>query len=81
MEVRYFGRLREQLNIEVEQVSLPDNISDASTLRTWLASTRYNGTCLLDQSVRVIVNEEIVTWEHTVTETDSIAFIPPVSGG
>ena len=81
MRVSYFGRLREQLQTESEEFYLITEIRTAGELRDWLVKNRRNGSCLQDKSVRVIIGDDIATWEDKVNNTSEVAFIPPVSGG
>ena len=41
------------------------------------AAWRYH----YDGVQRLAVNDEFVSWEHPLSEKDSIAFLPPMSGG
>ena len=32
-------------------------------------------------SIKVAINDEFVTWQSPIKENDSVAFLPPASGG
>ncbi|MCI5045250.1 MAG: MoaD/ThiS family protein [Aquisalinus sp.] len=81
MQISYFGKLREQLKVASEEVALNDDLITAGDLRDWLAASHINGECLLANSVRVIIDDEVSTWEQNIRNAVTVAFIPPVSGG
>lgn len=80
-EILYFGRLSDVTGMPGETLALPANISDTQALRSWLDAQKSAGGALLDDTVRLAVNNEIVVDPHPVTDGDEIAFMPPVGGG
>jgi molybdopterin synthase sulfur carrier subunit len=36
---------------------------------------------LSQNDLRAAVNDQIVSWDHPLTNNDTIAFLPPMSGG
>ncbi|GGB68268.1 MULTISPECIES: MoaD/ThiS family protein [Henriciella] len=80
-EILYFGRLSDVTGTFCEQVSLPASVSDTSAVRSWLDQENALDGALLEASVRLAVNGEIVTDPYPVTDGDEIAFLPPVGGG
>lgn len=79
--ILYFGKLSSLFGELSEQAMLPNEISDTDALRKWLDETRGFDGALLHNSVRVAVNSEIVDDPFPVSDTDEIAFLPPVGGG
>jgi len=83
MKVLYFGRLREQLKLSDESLDIPKDIQTVAALvgllhargDDWSNSLREDGTTL------VAVNHEMGAWETPVTDSDEVAFFPPVTGG
>ena len=77
----YFGRLEDALGLATETLTLPSDIADTSALRTWLDSSRQRGGALVELTVRIALNDQIVSEPCPVTDADEIAFLPPVGGG
>jgi len=81
LTVRFFARLREEL--ETESLTLP--ASDEQTvddLLTQLASRGGRWTQLKgDQPVMVAVNQAMAKPATVVKAGDEVAFFPPVTGG
>jgi molybdopterin synthase sulfur carrier subunit len=74
MRILYFGRLREG----AAAGPVPPGVRDTAALRAWLGRDRPE---LLDPSVRIAVNDEMVLGDRPLGEDDEIAFLPPMSGG
>ena len=80
-QLLYFGRLMDTLDKAEETIPLPDSVRDTSALRRWLDQDRALEGALLEKTIRLAVNNEIVADPHPVSDTDEIAFMPPVGGG
>lgn len=80
-QILYFGRLGDVAGAMAEDVSLPDDVTDTSALRRWLDGRKSLDGALLERTVRLAVNNEIVADPHPVADGDEIAFMPPVGGG
>jgi len=83
MRVCYFGKLREQLKQAEESLDMPPG---AQTVASVVDLLRARGgdwsEALNDQgSVLVAVNQRMGTRQTPVTDTDEVAFFPPVTGG
>jgi molybdopterin converting factor small subunit len=74
MKILFFGRLKDGAPVR----PLPPDIRDTETLRAWLGRDRPD---LLDASIRIAVNDEMVLGNRELDEGDEIAFLPPMSGG
>jgi molybdopterin synthase sulfur carrier subunit len=74
--VLYFASLREAAGKSSEQLALPDSLS---ALYEGLNSRYRFG--FEQHALRVAVNDRFTAWQTPVHEGDTVAFIPPVSGG
>ena len=75
--VCYYGLLAERRGLADERVT-----SAASTPAVLYAELNAaHGLGLSTADFRVAVNDEFVAWERQLSENDSIAFLPPMSGG
>ncbi len=77
----YFGKLTELTGTGEEFIALPRTLDDTGDLRAWLDTEKALGGALLDPSVRIAINDELVSEPALFSETDEIAFLPPVGGG
>ena len=80
-QILYFGRLSDVIGQEAEMLDIPAAITDTAALRQWLDERKSADGALLEKSVRLAVNSEIVIDPHPVSDRDEIAFLPPVGGG
>ena len=74
MKIVFFGRLRDG----APAGPVPPEIRDTGELRAWLGRGRPE---LLDSSIRIAVNDEIVPGNRPLGDGDEVAFLPPMSGG
>jgi molybdopterin synthase sulfur carrier subunit len=74
MRILFFGRLRDG----APAGPVPPGIRDTGALRVWLGEGRPE---LLDVSVRIAVNDEMILGDRALDEGDEVAFLPPMSGG
>ncbi len=77
INLNYVAILREQRGVQSEKIET--TASSPRGLYTELASI-HPFTLPVDR-VGVAVNDEFVTLDHTLSEGDSVTFIPPVAGG
>lgn len=80
-EILYFGRLSDVTGRHAETLDIPVTITDTAALRRWLDERNEARGALLEKTVRLAVNSEIVADPHPVSDRDEIAFLPPVGGG
>ena len=82
VQLRYFASLREQLGTGEEQVELPPNVTDITSLTRWLQTREEPWkSALADSRLHVAINQEIVKPDAAVTDGDEVAWFPPVTGG
>ena len=74
MRITFFGRLRDG----APAGPVPPGVRDTGALRTWLGENRPE---LLDASIRIAVNDEMILGDRVLDEGDEVAFLPPMSGG
>jgi len=74
MKILFFGRLKEG----APAGPVPLDVGDTDALRAWLGRDRPE---LLDASIRIAVNDEMIHSNRPLGDEDEIAFLPPVSGG
>jgi molybdopterin synthase sulfur carrier subunit len=74
MKIVFFGRLRDG----APAGPVPPGIRDTGALRAWLGRGRPE---LLDTSIRIAVNDEMILGNRALDDGDEVAFLPPMSGG
>lgn len=74
MKLLFFGRLRDG----APPGPVPAGIKDVEALRSWLGRGRPD---LLDATIRIAVNDEMILDNRALDEGDEVAFLPPMSGG
>ena len=81
--VLYFARLKESLKYSTEEISLPESVSNITSLMSHLAARggawqeMFSGR----QQVRAAINHALVSNDAVVKAGDEVAFFPPVTGG
>jgi sulfur-carrier protein len=75
--VRYFAALREQRGLSEERVETA--AETAGDLYEHLRGA--HGLSLPAARVRAAVNDAFVPWNAVLRDNDTVAFLPPVSGG
>ena len=75
--VLYFGLLAERRGLAEEKVT-----SQADTLAALYAELdTAHGLGLKTDNFRVAVNDEFAAWDQEIEGGESVAFLPPMSGG
>jgi molybdopterin converting factor subunit 1 len=78
VRVRFFAVLRDKAGVDSTTLSL----KEGATLRELKAALRKNyGEGIVNKSVAVAVNGEIVKDDYLLEHNDEVALLPPVSGG
>jgi len=83
MQLVYFASVRESIGLSEETYALPEGIETVRELiahmrtRSDQYATAFENTLML----RVAVNQTHVQPDHPVSNSDEVAFFPPVTGG
>lgn len=83
MKILYFAWLRERLNRASDEVTPPSDVKTLTDLIAWL---RANDEALdlamaNPKQFKLSRNAHIVPWETPIADTDTIAILPPMTGG
>ena len=83
MKILYFAWLRERLNRASDDVTPPAEVQTLADLVAWL---RANDEALdiamaNPKQFKLSKNARIVPWDTPVAEADTIAILPPMTGG
>ena len=83
MKIRYFAWMREHTGTASEELSLPAEITTVGQLADHLKATSYGHNIALRnmKTVRVAVNQQYAQLDSPISDTDEVAFFPPVTGG
>ncbi|MES2660989.1 MAG: MoaD/ThiS family protein [Verrucomicrobiota bacterium] len=73
----YFGLLAERRGLAEERIT--SSATTPAVLYAELESKHPLGLCITD--FRVAVNDEFVSWDHSLGDNDTVALLPPMSGG
>lgn len=82
-DILYFASLAEALGTKAEKIDLPSNCNTVDDLVALLGARGEPFTSTFDGSVRILVaiNQEMREPEAEISDSDEIAFFPPVTGG
>ena len=72
--IQYYGLLADRRGVAEETIQ-----HSAGT--TAALYDELLGDSLSRDSIRAVVNDEFVAWDHPLRDQDRIAFLPPMSGG
>ncbi|MEM7662697.1 MAG: MoaD/ThiS family protein [Pseudomonadota bacterium] len=79
--ILYFGKLTDLTGKSEETEAPPSSIADTTSLRQWIDNIYDGGGALLDATIRIAVDNEIVAEPAPIVGAAEIAFMPPVGGG
>ncbi len=75
--VRYFGMLSERRGLAEEKFA-----TAAATASGLYEELNFlHGLGMAIGSLRVAVNDEFASWDRQLVDGDTVAFLPPMSGG
>ena len=83
MKIRYFAWMREHTGVSSEDMRLPDGIETVGQLADYLkhASEGHSIALRNMKTVRVAINRQYAQLDSTISDSDEVAFFPPVTGG
>lgn len=77
IHVRYYALLREERGCSGEDVETSAN----TAAELYFELKQRHGFRLLPERLKVAINEEFQPWGVTLSDNDTVVFIPPVAGG
>jgi len=77
LTIQYFALLKDQRGLDKETIE--SSASSARALYEELA--RAHGFTLPATALKVALNDDFANWDTSLSDGDSLAFIPPVAGG
>ncbi len=83
LQLVYFARVREQLDLDAEVLQCPAELCRVDQLIDYLVAERGERwqTVLKAPNLLVAVNQEMVSLSTSLADGDEVAFFPPVTGG
>ena len=83
MKLLYFAWIRDDIGLDGEEISLPDGVKTVGELITLLKSRGYSYERGLraSEELKVAVNLEYANLDTPISDSDEVAFFPPVTGG
>ncbi len=79
--ILFFGRLADLAGGRMRELHIGDSVRNLRELVDLIAKGDDRlGAALREKSVQTIINERVSTGE-AISDSDEIAFLPPVSGG
>ena len=83
MKLLYFAWIRDDIGLDGEEISLPDGVKTVGELITLLKSRgeSYERGLRAFEELKVAVNLEYANLDTPISDSDEVAFFPPVTGG
>jgi molybdopterin synthase sulfur carrier subunit len=79
LTVLFFGRLRELTRMAEESLETPTGTTIADLFDRY--ASRFPALRAFRASMVASRNEDFASWDSALSDGDTIAFLPPVSGG
>jgi MoaE-MoaD fusion protein len=77
--VLFFGRVRELVGLTEDSLDVPAGATVSDVFDRY--AQRFPKLAAFRSSLVASQNEEFAPWDALIAEHDTIAFLPPVSGG
>ena len=83
MVVKYFSWIKEHIGKSEEQIILPSHIININQLINYLSEMdeKYNLLYEKKELIKIAVNKTYSSSDTNISNSDEIAFFPPVTGG
>ena len=83
MVIKYFSWIKEHIGKSEEQLTIPSDIINVDQLINYLneRDTKYNLLFEKKELIKIAVNKTYSSFDTKVSNSDEIAFFPPVTGG
>jgi len=83
MVIKYFSWIKEHIGKSEEQIILPSNINNINQLINYLNEIDKKYKLLYEKKelIKIAVNKTYSSFDTNISNSDEIAFFPPVTGG
>ena len=83
MIIKYFSWIKEHVGKSEEQIELPNHINNVNELINYLNELDKKYSLILEKKklIKIAVNKTYSSFDTSVSNSDEIAFFPPVTGG
>ena len=83
MNIVYFALIREHIGKSEDQIVMPSHVKTVGAVIAHLETLgeNYKSAFAQPDLVRASVNDEYVSYDHSVSENDELALFPPMTGG
>ena len=83
MVVKYFSWIKEHIGKSEEQIDLPSNITNVNQLINYLNEIDKKYYIIFEKKelIKIAVNKTYSSFDDKISNSDEIAFFPPVTGG
>ena len=83
MIIKYFSWIKEHVGKSEEQIELPDHINNVNELINYLNKLDKKYSLILEKKklIKIAVNKTYSSFDTKISNSDEIAFFPPVTGG
>ena len=83
MIIKYFSWIKEHVGKSEEQIELPNHINNVNELLNYLNKLDKKYSLILEKKklIKIAVNKTYSSFDANISNSDEIAFFPPVTGG
>ena len=83
MVIKYFSWIKEHIGKSEEQIILPSYINNINQLINYLNEIDEKYKLLYEKKelIKIAVNKTYSSFDTNISNSDEIAFFPPVTGG
>ena len=83
MLIKYFSWIKDHIGKSEEQIILPSNINNINQLINYLNEIDEKYKLLYEKKelIKIAVNKTYSSFDTNISNSDEIAFFPPVTGG
>ena len=83
MVIKYFSWIKEHIGKSEEQIILPSHITNINQLINYLNEMDEKYKLLYEKKelIKIAVNKTYSSFDTNISNSDEIAFFPPVTGG
>ena len=83
MIIKYFSWIKEHVGKSEEQIELPDDINNINELINYLNEIDKKYSLIFEKKelIKIAVNKTYSSFDDKISNSDEIAFFPPVTGG